>query len=166
MWARTLAPELGAKLLGRLNYMDSCLQLACEASLFEWALDVVKYGTVEQQQEVHYRYAMYLEDEGQFAEAEKEFIRANKALEAVQMYIHTRDWEAAEEVAKNHSQEALSQVLVARAAEAVKNQDYSTAEALLLRAHKPEIIIDHYKVAFIIFNENHFLKKKVFTKKN
>ncbi|XP_043479504.1 intraflagellar transport protein 172 homolog [Leptopilina heterotoma] len=145
MWARTLAPELGAKLLGRLNYMDSCLQLACEASLFEWALDVVKYGTAEQQQEVHYRYAMYLEDEGQFAEAEKEFIRANKALEAVQMYIHTRDWEAAEEVAKNHSQEALSQVLVARAAEAVKNQDYSTAEALLLRAHKPEIIIDHYK---------------------
>ena len=146
MWARTLAPELGAKLLGRLNYLDPCLQMACEASLFDWALDVVKYGTPELQKEVHYRYAMALEDEGRYAEAEREFIKANKAMEAVQMYIHTQNWEAAEEVAQNHSQEALSQVLVARAAEAVKNQDYSTAESLLLRAHKPEIIINHYKV--------------------
>lgn len=146
MWARTLSPELGARLLMRLNYLDPCLQLACEASLFEWALDIAKYGTVDQKKEIHYRHAMALEDEGRFAQAEKEFVQAGKIMEAVQMYIHNRDWESAEDVARSHSQEAVAQVLIARAAEAAEGQDYATAEALLLRAHKPELIIEHYKV--------------------
>ncbi|XP_071649354.1 intraflagellar transport protein 172 homolog isoform X3 [Temnothorax longispinosus] len=147
MWARTLAPELGARLLMRLGYLESCLQLACEASLFDWALEIAKYGTMDQKKEVHYRYAMSLEDEGRFAEAEKEFVQAGKIMEAVQMYIHSRDWESAEDVARSHSQEAVAQVLIARAAEAAEGQDYATAEALLLRAHKPEMIIEHYKTA-------------------
>lgn len=66
------------------------------------------------------------------------------------MYIHTREWEAAEYVAQNHCQEGLTQVLVARASEAAEAQDYATAESLLLRAHKPETIINHYKVRIII----------------
>ncbi|KAG5318986.1 IF172 protein, partial [Pseudoatta argentina] len=147
MWARTLAPELGARLLMRLGYLEPCLQLACEANLFDWALEIAKYSTVDQKKEVHYRYAMALEDEGRFVEAEKEFVQAGKTMEAVQMYIHTRDWESAEDVARSHSQEAVAQVLIARATEAAEGQDYATAEALLLRAHKPEMIIEHYKTA-------------------
>ncbi|KAL0119649.1 hypothetical protein PUN28_007825 [Cardiocondyla obscurior] len=147
MWARTLASELGARLLMRLGYFEPCLQLACEASLFDWALEIVKYGTIDQKKEVHYRYAMSLEDEGRFTEAEKEFVQAGKTMEAVQMYIHNRDWESAEDVARSHSQEAVAQVLIAQAAEAAESQDYATAETLLLRAHKPEIIIEHYKTA-------------------
>jgi len=115
--------------------------------LFDWALEIAKYGTLDQKKEVHYRYAMTLEDEGRFAEAEKEFVQAGKTMEAVQMYIHSRDWESAEDVARSHSQEAVAQVLIARAAEAAESQDYTTAEALLLRAHKPEMIIEHYKVS-------------------
>ncbi|KAH0950735.1 hypothetical protein HN011_002331 [Eciton burchellii] len=147
MWARTLAPELGARLLMRLNYLEPCLQLACETNLFEWALEIAKHGTMDQKKEVHYRYAMALEDEGRFAEAEKEFIQAGKTIEAVQMYIHSREWESAEEIARSHSQEAVAQVLIARAAEAAEAQDYATAETVLLRAHKPELIIEHYKTA-------------------
>lgn len=163
MWARTLAPELGARLLMRLNYLEPCLQFACETNLFEWALEISKYGTMEQKREVHYRYAMALEDEGRFAEAEKEFVQAGKAMEAVQMYIHSRDWESAEDIARSHSQEAVTQVLIARAAEAAEAQDYATAETLLLRAHKPEIIIEHYKVAFSSkFVETIFLRSQLF----
>lgn len=146
MWARTLAPELAARLLIRLNYLDDCLQLACEANLFDWALEIAKYGSPEQKREVHYRHAMALEDAGRFSDAEKEFIRAGKTMEAVQMYIHTRDWEAAEDVAQSIDQDAVTQVLIARADEAAEAQDYSLAETLLLRAHKPEMIIEHYKV--------------------
>lgn len=146
MWARTLAPELSARLLMRFNYLDDCLQMACEAGLFDWALDTVKYGTANQQKEVHYKFAMALEDEGKFTEAEKEFITAGKEIEAVQMYIHARDWEAAEEVAQTVGPDIEAQVLIARASEAADNQDYAFAESLLLRAHKPDVIIEHYKV--------------------
>ena len=103
---------------------------------------------------MHYRYAMALEDEGRYPEAEREFLKAGKAMEAVQMYIHTQDWDAAESVAQNHCQEGLTQVLVARAAKSVEAQDYATAESLLLRAHKPEAIINHYKVNFAILSYN------------
>ena len=141
-----MAPELAARLLMRLNYLDGCLQLACEADLFDWALEIVKYGSTDQMKEVHYRHAMALEDAGHFSEAEKEFIKAGRTMEAVQMYIHTRDWEAAEDVAQSINQDAVAEVLIARANEAVEAQDYSLAETLLLRAHKPELIIEHYKV--------------------
>ncbi|XP_020709272.2 intraflagellar transport protein 172 homolog isoform X2 [Athalia rosae] len=147
MWAQTLAPELGARLLMRLGYFEPCLQLACEANLFDWVLEIVKYGNCDQKKEVYYKHAMALEDEGRFSEAENEFVQAGKAMEAVQMYIHTRDWDAAEEVAKSHYPDGLAQVLVSRAADAAKAQDYALAESLLLRAHKPEIIVNHYKNA-------------------
>ncbi|XP_058794797.1 intraflagellar transport protein 172 homolog [Phymastichus coffea] len=147
MWARTLAPELGARLLTRLGYLDACLLFACDAGAFDWALEVVKYASEEQQRQVHYRYAMALEDEGRFNEAEQEFLRAAKAMEAVQMYIHLREWDQAEYVANNHCREGLDQVLVARASEAAESGDFATAEALLLRASKPELIVAHYKNA-------------------
>ena len=148
MWACTLTPELGARLLSRLNYLDACLKLACKDGEFAWALEVVKYGSQKQQREVHYRYALALKDEGRFPEAEREFIEAGQAMESVQMYIHTQNWDAADAVAQIHCQEGLTQVLVARAAQSVKAQDYATAESLLLRAHEPEAIINHYKVNF------------------
>ncbi|XP_076636937.1 intraflagellar transport protein Oseg2 [Colletes latitarsis] len=147
VWARTLAPELGARLLMRLGYLEGCLQLACEADLFDWALEIAKYGDQDQKKEVHYRHAMVLEDAGHLSEAEKEFIKAGRPMEAVQMYIHTHDWESAEDVAQTIDQDAVAQVLVARAANAADSQDYSLAESLLLRAHKPETIVDHYKKA-------------------
>lgn len=36
--------------------------------------------------EIHYKYAMVLEDDGKFKEAEEQFIKAGKPKEAVLMY--------------------------------------------------------------------------------
>ena len=38
--------------------------------------------------DIHLKYAMFLEDEGKFKEAEVEFIKASKAKEAVLMYVN------------------------------------------------------------------------------
>ena len=40
--------------------------------------------------EISNKYALYLEDEGKFQEAEVEFIKANKPKEAVLMYVVCR----------------------------------------------------------------------------
>jgi len=37
---------------------------------------------------VHLKYAMYLEDEGRFPEAETEFLAADKPREAIDMWVH------------------------------------------------------------------------------
>lgn len=40
--------------------------------------------------QVHLKYAMFLEDEGRFQEAEAEFISAGKPREAIDMYCHNQ----------------------------------------------------------------------------
>lgn len=57
---------------------------------------------------------MFLEDEGRFQEAEAEFISAGKAREAVDMYIHNQDWDAANRVAENYDPASVAEVLVAQ----------------------------------------------------
>lgn len=58
------------------------------------------------------KYALHLEDEGRFAEAEMEFVKGGKAKEAVLMHIHRQDWEAAQKVAEQQCPEHLPDVLV------------------------------------------------------
>ncbi|KAI4469969.1 hypothetical protein MML48_1g13173 [Holotrichia oblita] len=54
--------------------------------------------------EVHYKYAMALEDDGKFAEAEAEFILAENPREAVLMYTHGQNWINALRIAKHTNQ--------------------------------------------------------------
>lgn len=46
---------------------------------------MAKNATKEKMPEIHAKYAMFLEDEGRFNEAETEFINAKKPKEAVLM---------------------------------------------------------------------------------
>jgi len=61
--------------------------------------------------DVHMKYALYLEDEGKFDEAEAEFIKAGRPKEAVLMHIHKQDWDAAQKVAELHCPDNLPDVL-------------------------------------------------------
>ena len=55
-------------------------------SAFEFAFDLAKTSMKEKMPDIHLKYAMFLEDEGKFREAEAEFIKANKPKEAVLMW--------------------------------------------------------------------------------
>lgn len=52
---------------------------------FDFAFDLARTSAKQKLPEIHYKYAMFLEDEGKFKEAEEEFIKANKPKEAVLM---------------------------------------------------------------------------------
>lgn len=52
------------------------------------AFELAKAGAKQKLPEVHLKYAMFLEDEGRFLEAEAEFIAASKPREAIDMYTH------------------------------------------------------------------------------
>ena len=55
------------------------------SSAFEFAFDLAKTAMKEKMPEIHLKYAMFLEDEGKFREAEAEFVKASKPKEAVLM---------------------------------------------------------------------------------
>ncbi len=49
------------------------------------AFELARAGAKAKLPDVYLKYAMYLEDEGRFQEAEVEFINANKPREAIDM---------------------------------------------------------------------------------
>jgi intraflagellar transport protein 172 len=52
---------------------------------FEFAFDLARTAMKSKMPDIHYKYAMALEDDGKFEEAEKEFVKAHKPREAVLM---------------------------------------------------------------------------------
>lgn len=90
---------------------------------------------------------MALEDEGKYSEAESEFIQADKAKEAVFMYIHGQNWISALRVAESYEPTIVPEVLTAQALHCFKDKQYLEFESLLLRAQMPELIIETYKKA-------------------
>lgn len=144
MWSRSLPIDGAARLLTKMGLVETALLYACEASQFDFALELCR-KTGKSADDVHLKMAMELEDEGKFVEAEAEFLLANKPKEAILMHTHSRDWRSAVRIAEEHLPDAVNEVLMSQAAEALETRNYPEYEALLIRAQRPELILQHYK---------------------
>lgn len=144
MWAKSLHIDSAARLLTKMGILENAIDFACDSGHFNFALELCS-ATNRAPGDVHLKRAMALEDEGKFEEAEKEFMLANKPREAIMMYTHNRDWDSAVRIAEKFAPETVNEILVNQAAAALESQNYSEYEALLIRAERPEIILEHYK---------------------
>ncbi|EAT43404.1 AAEL005155-PA [Aedes aegypti] len=144
MWAKSLPIEGAARLLTKMNLIDNSISYACEAGQFDFALDLCK-ASGKPADDVHYKIAMALEDDGKFTEAEAEFLLANKPKEAIMMHTHGGDWKSALRVAEKYLPEAVKEVLLSQAASALESRNYPEYEALMIRADRPDLILEHYK---------------------
>ena len=61
------------------------------------------------------------------------------------MYIHQQDWAAATRVAEQNDPAHVPDVLVAQAAVCVQRQEFTKAEALYIRAKRPELLHKKYR---------------------
>lgn len=144
MWAKSLQVESAARLLTKMGLMETALEFACESGHFAFALDLCRV-TGRGAGDVHLRMAVSLEDEGRFEAAEKEFLLAERPKEAIMMYTHNRDWDSAVRIAEGYAPETVNDILVSQAAAALESRHYSEYEALLVRAEKPQMIVEHYR---------------------
>ncbi|XP_017777562.1 PREDICTED: intraflagellar transport protein 172 homolog [Nicrophorus vespilloides] len=144
LWARTLPIDSAIKLLTKFGILESGVDYACETYQYDFAFQLCK-NLPSKKNEVHYNYAMSLEDDGKFNEAETEFILAGKPKEAVMMYTHASDWQSAIRVAETHVPEAVLEVLKTQAVQSFAQKNFSEFESLLLRAQAPELIVQNYK---------------------
>ncbi|XP_053193415.1 LOW QUALITY PROTEIN: intraflagellar transport protein 172 homolog [Scomber japonicus] len=145
LWARSLGGEAAVKLLNKFGLLEYAIESASNNLSFDFAFDLARVSCKEKIPEIHLKHAIYLEDEGKFAEAEVEFIKAGKPKEAVLMYVHNKDWTNAQRVAENHDPESVSEVLVGQAKFCFEQKDYQKAEAFLLRAQRPDLAVKYYK---------------------
>jgi len=144
-WAVSLGGEAGAKLLQKFGLIDQAIDYAIESSSFEHGFVFARAGAKHKLPEVHLKYAMFLEDEGRFKDAEAEFIKAEKPKEAIEMWLHSQDYGNAMRVADNHDPASVSDVLVAQARHFWDRNEHQRAEALYLRAKKPDLLLGVYK---------------------
>ncbi|XP_077008571.1 intraflagellar transport protein 172 homolog isoform X7 [Tamandua tetradactyla] len=147
LWAKSLGGEAAVRLLNKLGLLEAAIDHAADNCSFEFAFELSRLALKHKTPEIHLRYAMYLEDEGKFEEAEAEFIRAGKPKEAVLMFVHNQDWEAAQRVAEAHDPDSVAEVLVGQARGALEEKDFQKAEGLLLRAQRPGLALNFYKEA-------------------
>lgn len=62
-------------------------------------------------------------------------------------YMHVSDWANAQRVAEVHDPDGVSEVLLGQAKVCFQQKDFQKAEAFLLRAQKPELVVKFYKEA-------------------
>ena len=55
------------------------IDYACDNNQFDFAFDLARLAANEKTDEVHYKLAMFLEDEGKFAEAEAQFVKVGNS---------------------------------------------------------------------------------------
>eukprot|EP00003_Mantamonas_plastica_P015802 TRINITY_DN2657_c1_g2_i19.p1 TRINITY_DN2657_c1_g2~~TRINITY_DN2657_c1_g2_i19.p1 ORF type:complete len:1260 (+),score=465.50 TRINITY_DN2657_c1_g2_i19:139-3918(+) len=143
-WAYQLGGEEGARLLTRLKLIEPAIEYACECLNFEHALELANANAKHKLPDIYLRKAIYLEDEGEFKDAEDHFLQADKPREAVLMYIHQKDWLNAVRVAEAYDADSIVDVSMAQAKDAVTDGDFTRAESFYLRAKKPELMIEEY----------------------
>lgn len=144
MWAKSMPVESAVRLLTKLGLLDTAVGFACDSGQFDFAMDLCRFAG-KSTDEVHLKIAMSLEDEGKFEQAEAEFIKANKPKEAILMYTHAGDWKAALNVAEAHLPDAVNEILISQANAALETRNFADYESLLLRAQRPDLIIEYYK---------------------
>ena len=155
-WAMSLNnPEAAVKLLSRFGLLNQVVDFAVESHDFNFAKDLIVNSGQDMKfklSEVKLKYALWLEDQEQFADAELMFIEAGKPKEAVLMYLHNNNYEDALRVAEEFvpEEDCARDVLTAQAKN-ILEKDYRNydkmmkAESLLLRAGRIEVAVKFYK---------------------
>ena len=149
-WANSLGGEQGAALLNKFKLLDGGIDHACETGDFSHAFELAERGGAKRKiPDVELKYAMFLEDEGRFADAEEHFVRADKPKEAIDMWTHQRDWAAAMRVAEKYAPQSVGDVLAAQAASHAEANEWGKAEATFVKAKRPEAAVDMYRRAHV-----------------
>jgi len=130
-WAVSLGGEAGAKLLQKFGLIEQAIDYAIESNAFQHAFELCRTAAKDKLPEARLKYAMYLEDEGRFKEAEEEFVEANKPKEAIDMYLHNQYWVGAMRVAENHAPAAVADVLAAQGKLAWERKETARAEQFI-----------------------------------
>jgi intraflagellar transport protein 172 len=123
-WAATVGGEGGSKILIKHGLVEAALEYEIDNKNYEEAFKLAENNCRHRLPDVHLRYALFLEDESRFKEAEEEFIRAGKPVEGINMHIHNQDFHSALRVAKQFAPHMTAQILGDQAKIYIQRREY------------------------------------------
>eukprot|EP01035_Chromulina_nebulosa_P019403 gene19403-25277_t len=134
----------GLKYLTKHGLVEAAIDHATENGAYDIAFELAALALPKKVIDIHLKYALFLEDAYRFKEAEEEFIQANKPREAIEMYIHQKDYKNALRVAEAYDATAISDIYIAQAKAKIEINDFQSAEELFLQSGHPELALDTY----------------------
>lgn len=93
--AEIMGTDRGTQFLIKNGLIEAAIDFEANQEKFDDAFKLAENHARYKLPDVHLKYALYLEDDNRFKEAEDEFIKANKPQEAINMYEHKGDWHSA-----------------------------------------------------------------------
>lgn len=145
--AENMGSEKGTKFLIKNGLIEAAVDFEANQERFEEAFKLASEHAKYKMPEVHLKYALHLEDENRYKEAEEEFIKANRPQEAISMYEHKSDWHSALQVARQYLPESVNKVFLQQARFYLERRDYAKAEQCFINAKEPEKAINVYQEA-------------------
>jgi intraflagellar transport protein 172 len=144
-WADSLGPKQGIEKLRVLGMTDALIDYMLDRNEFEEAFKLSGEAAKHKVPDVHLRYALFLEDERRFKEAEEHFIKAGKPSEAINMYEHQKDFHSALLVARQYGDPAsVVSILMTQGKMFLEKREYAKAENCFIQAKKPEVAVKMY----------------------
>ena len=132
-----MGPDPGREFLIKNGLIDAAIDFEANRKNFDEAFSLAAQA-IYKKPDVHLKYALHLEEEQRFKEAEDQFIMANKPQEAVSMYEHAKDWHSALRVSRQYLPESVEQVYVNQARYFKERQQIQEAEKAYINAKQPE----------------------------
>lgn len=154
-WAVHLENEQGsaAKLamLKKMGLIEYAIDYAIESGDFEHAFQLAdQSGNATKVPDIHLKHAMFLEDEGQFADAQAAFLRADKPKEAIEMYMHQQLWAEALQVAEANDAGQVVTVYRTHAGVLATQGKLAEAEAVYLQVRPAQRGVDRAKLLIVV----------------
>ena len=143
-WAETLGPEQGMRMLLKLNLVDAVIDFLTDNKDFNEAFKMAQTNAKHKVSDVHLKYAMYLEDENRYKEAEEHYIKAGRPNEAVHMYEMQKDFHSALQVARQYDPQSVPNILTKQGEFFMDKRDFQKAEQCFIQGRKPERAIKMY----------------------
>jgi len=145
--AENMEGEKGTQFLIKNGLIEAAVDFEANQERFDDAFKLANNHAKYKLPEVHLKFALHLEDESRFKDAEEEFIKANKPQEAINMYEHKQDWHSALSVARQYHPESVNKVFLNQAKFYLERRDFAKAEQAYINAKEPEKAINMYQEA-------------------
>eukprot|EP00210_Caulerpa_lentillifera_P003637 g3472.t1 len=126
------------------DLIDDAINHALQNGLYSDAESLANSFCPDLLPEIHLRYAMHLEDEGFFDEASECFIKAGKPQEALDMFVHSQEWDKALTIAEKYTPTSVVEIYSLQAQSMAEKGDLYAAEELFLKARSPVSAVEAY----------------------
>ncbi|OQV16936.1 Intraflagellar transport protein 172-like protein [Hypsibius exemplaris] len=145
LWITQIGFRDGIPILRNLNAARNYVIMALRAGEYDDAHTVASETAPELLPEIRKQRAVALAQTGHHLDAEKEFLAAGQADQAVQMYIDAGNWPDAVRLTTLHFPEELPHVLMSYAGLLADAGRFQEAEDQMMSINRPDLVIKMYK---------------------